>query len=97
MSPEQIHFLNQRHLPHRLTAKEAGWLLGFSTSDITVLTTIGMLKAIGRPSQNSTKYYSRAQIVRLHGSFKWLDRATSLMNRHWREKNEVKKSGDKLK
>jgi hypothetical protein len=97
MSPEQINFLNQRHLPHRLTAKETGWLLGFSTSDITVLTTIGMLKPIGRPSQNSTKYYSTARIVRLHGNIKWLDRATSLMNRHWREKYEGKKSGDKIK
>ena len=97
MSPEQINFLNQRHLPHRLAARETGWLLGFSTNDITVLTSLGMLKPVGKPSQNSTKYYSTAHIMSLHGNVKWLDRATAVMNRHWREKNEGRKNGDKSK
>ena len=48
MSPEQVNFLNQRHLPYRLTAKETGWLLGFSSYDITVLTTQRLLKPVGR-------------------------------------------------
>jgi hypothetical protein len=95
MSPEQISFLNQRHLPYRLTAKEAGWLLGFSPYDITVLTSQRLLKPVGRPAQNSTKYYSTTQIERLRGDVKWLDRATALLNRHWREKNEGRKNGDK--
>ena len=92
MSPEQIEFLNQRHLPHRLTAQETGWLLGFSVYDITVLTARRMLKPVGQPAQNSTKYYSTAQIQRLWGNFKWMDRATALLNRHWKEKNAKRKS-----
>ena len=67
MSPGQIDFLNQRHLPHRLTAQETGWLLGFSAYDITVLAAKRMLKPVGRPAQNSTKYYSTAQVQQLSG------------------------------
>lgn len=96
MSPEQLNFLNQRHLPYRLTAREAGWLLGFSSHDITVLTSHGQLKPVGRPSQNSTKYYSTVQIERLCKSVSWLDRATALLNQHWRDKNrERQKGGEK--
>ena len=95
MSPGQIDFLNQRHLPHRLTAQETGWLLGFSSNDITVLTSHRMLKPVGRPSQNSTKYYSVAQVGHLAGDVKWLDRATALLNKHWRDKNGGRNPGDK--
>jgi hypothetical protein len=93
MSPEQIEFLNQRHLPHRLTAQETGWLLGFTSYDITVLATNRMLKPVGRPAQNSIKYYSTAQMQRLWGNAKWLDRATALLNQHWKEKNANRKKG----
>ncbi len=93
MSPEQTAFLNQRHLPSRLTARETGWLLGFSPYDITVLASKGLLKPVGKPAQNSTKYYSTAQIQSLHGDVKWLDRATALLNKHWKEKNEGRKAG----
>jgi hypothetical protein len=95
MSPDQNNFLNQRHLPSRLTAKEAGWLLGFSTNDITVLTSNRMLKPVGRPSQNSTKYYSTLQVGQLAGDVKWLDRATALLNKHWRDKNGGRNPGAK--
>ncbi len=93
MSPEQSDFLNRRHLPHRLTAQETGWLLGFSPHDITVLTSNRLLKPVGRPAQNSTKHYSTAQIQRLWGDVKWLDRATALLNQHWKEKNIKRKKG----
>ena len=94
MSPEQIDFLNQRHLPHRLTAQETGWLLGFTSYDITVLAANRLLKPVGKPAQNSTKYYSTAEVQRLWGNFKWMDRATALLNRHWKEKNARRKKGD---
>ena len=95
MSSDQSNFLNQRHLPYRLTARETGWLLGFSPNDITVLTSHSMLKPVGRPSQNSTKYYSVTHVGRLAGNVKWLDRATALLNKHWREKNGGRNPGDK--
>ena len=95
MSPEQIEFLNLRHLPFRLTAKETGWLLGFSSNDITVLTTHRQLKPVGRPAQNSTKYYATAQIERLGKNVAWFDRATAVVNQHWREKNGGRKDGEK--
>lgn len=97
MSPDQAAFLNQRHLPSRLSAKEAGWFLGFSSYDVTVLTSHKLLKPVGRPAQNSTKYYSTATLKRLHGDAKWLDRASTLLNQFWRDKNEGRKEGDKEK
>jgi hypothetical protein len=41
MTPEQTAFMNQRHLPYRLNAIQVGWLLGFCSYDITVLTSRG--------------------------------------------------------
>jgi len=97
MSSDQNNFLNQRHLPFRLTAKETGWFLGFSSNDITVLTSHRMLKPVGRPSQNSTKYYSTVHMAGLARDVKWLDRATALLNKHWRDKNGDGNPGDKPK
>ena len=87
MSPEQIAFLNQRHLPFRLTARQTGWLLGFTIYDITVLTSRRFLKPMGKPAPNSTKYFATAQIVALQNEVRWMDRATAMLNQHWREKN----------
>jgi hypothetical protein len=87
MSPEQVAFLNQRRLPFRLTAKQVGWLLGFTIYDITVLTSRRFLKPVGKPAPNSTKYFAMAQIVELQADVKWMDRATAMLNLHWREKN----------
>jgi hypothetical protein len=87
MSPEQSDFMNQRHLPYRLSAREAGWVLGFSWHDITVLTTQRHLKPVGRPSQNSTKYYATVELESLRHNIAWINRATALLNRHWRQKN----------
>jgi hypothetical protein len=95
MTPEQTAFMNQRHLPYRLNAIQVGWLLGFSSYDITVLTSQRLLKPVGRPAQNSTKYFSTAQIQALHSDVKWLDRASALLNQHWRAKNEGR-SGTKF-
>ena len=95
MSPEQIEFLNQRHLPYRLTAQETGWLLGFASYDITVLASHGMLKPVGRPAQNSTKYYSTVHLERMRKNVPWLHRATSVINKHWKEKNGQRKNGKK--
>jgi hypothetical protein len=87
VSPEQSGFLNQRHLPYRLNARETGWLLGFSPYDITVLTSNRLLKPVGKPAQNSTKFYATAQIQALQADVKWLDRSTAFLNKHWKDKN----------
>lgn len=84
MNPEQAAFLNQRHIPFRLTARQAGWLLAFSVYDIKVLTAKGYLKPVGKPAQNSTKFYSTAVIVKLQNDLKWLERATAFLNNHWK-------------
>jgi DNA-binding response OmpR family regulator len=97
MTPEQTDFMNQRHLPCRLSAREAGWLLGFSSHDITVLTSQRHLKPVGRPAQNSTKYYATVQIESLRHNIAWINRATSFLNRHWRDKNGGRGNGGRKK
>ena len=88
MTSEQIAFLNQRHLPFRLTVRETGWLLGFSQHDIKVLTSKGYLKPVGKPAPNSTKFYCTAVIGGIRNDVKWLERASAFLNKYWRTVND---------
>ena len=57
--------LSLRHLPARLNAEEAGWLLGFTMEEITILVAKKILKPLGNPSINGRKSFSAAGILRL--------------------------------
>jgi hypothetical protein len=91
---DKFQFLNQRILPHRLTVVEAGWLLGFTPVDLTILAGCNMITPMGKPSQNSTKYFATVQIEALRDNVEWLDKATCLLNQYWREKNAGRKKGE---
>ena len=47
---ERWKLLSLRHLPARLNAEEAGWLLGFTKEEITILMAKKLLKPLGNPS-----------------------------------------------
>jgi spermidine/putrescine transport system permease protein len=57
--------LSLRHLPARLNAEEAGWLLGFTKEEITILVAKKILKPLGNPSINGRKSFSAAEILPL--------------------------------
>jgi hypothetical protein len=91
MNDEKRQFLLCRHLPGRLTAQESSWYLGFSQDDIPVLTAHGLLKPVGDPTQSSIKYFALKDLKKNHEDIRWINRATVVLNRYWRTKNEKKK------
>jgi hypothetical protein len=87
---EREAFLALTRWPGRITAQEAGWALGFSRPDILALEKSGQLKSLGRPANNSDRYYAAQQIEDLRADADWLAKATDAMRRHWRQRNADK-------
>ena len=87
---EREAFLSLTRWPGRLTAQEAGWALGFSRADILELEKVGQLESMGRPANNSDRYYGSEQIEALRTDTEWLTKATDAMRRHWRQRNRDK-------
>lgn len=64
MKEEQIRFLSLLgQLPARLTAERAGWVLNGQPHDIPALVNARLLKPLGSPSQNSTKYFATLDVL----------------------------------
>ncbi len=84
--------LNLTRLPARLNTTLTAACLGFKPHDIPVLAARGFLKPLGRPMQNSDKYYARARILEVEDDEEWLSRATAALGQHWQAKNARKKS-----
>jgi hypothetical protein len=91
MCPQQKDFLTlAKVVPARLTMTEAAWLLGFHHHDMPILIAAGILRPLGNPSPNSTKYLATVEIDELRQDKKFLDRATRALQAHWTKKNNSK-------
>jgi len=98
LSPEQTNLLSLQRLPARLTIEEAGWYLGFSAKEISILMAVGVLKPLGRPAINGQKYFASCEIERLRNDQSWLAKACDSVSRHWRVRNKtVQKCGHKAR
>ena len=62
----------------RITVEVVVQFLGFSVRDIRLLTRKGLLKPLGKPLNNATKFYATADIMELTADVKWLSKATCL-------------------
>ncbi len=89
MSPEQHQLLTLSILPARLNAEQAAQLLGFQAHDLTTLIAAGLLRPLGRPAANSTKYFAAVEVERLRSDLQWLSKATDAVQRRWRQKNRT--------
>ncbi len=94
MNPDKLAFFTYRLLPARLTVVEVGWLLGFGPKDITVLVSHGLLKPVGQPSPNATKYFCSVDVEALRTDAKWINRASALLYRYWRTMNAQRDGED---
>jgi hypothetical protein len=74
-------------IPARLTAEQTAQLLGCEKHDISVLMNAKLLKPLGAPVANATKYFARVEIERLAEDAKWLSKATRAISDHWQQKN----------
>ena len=96
MNQDKLDFMRLPRLPGRLTTEEAAWYLGFSTHDIPVLVSNKLLKPLGSPPQNATRYFAGSDLEKVRTDSKWLDRASSTLIQHWRKKNDRKRYSDEL-
>src|ERR1700729_180110 len=93
MKEEQQQFLSLLgQLPLRLTAEQAGWVLNCQPHDIPALIHSRLLKPLGNPSPNSTKYFATADILELAKDRPWLVKMTTAINQHWQRQNARKNS-----
>ena len=79
--------------PARMSSDETAWHLGFEPHHIRILVNAGLLKPLGHPAANSTKYFSAAALEALRHDEKWLSKASDAIAIFWRNKNAPKKAG----
>jgi len=73
--------------PARLLAEEVSHFFNCSPHDIPVLVAHGLLKPLGRPADNSVKYFATVTIRELMDDTKWLAKADATAKAHWAMKN----------
>jgi hypothetical protein len=86
--------LNVRRIPARIDSRKTAAFLGFQEHDIPVLVSAEMLSPLGKPVQNSTKYFAGYEIEALAQNGKWLCKATQIVYDHWKIKNKSKVQRD---
>ena len=91
--PRSFAFSSGIFIPARLDAGQTAKVLGFNEHDIPVLVGRSLLEPLGRPAENSRKYFARAEVLRLSEDINWLGKATRFLSQHWQEKNSKRKVG----
>jgi hypothetical protein len=89
---ECIRFLNLRRLPARLSVQQAAWALGVKPHSIQILVSYRLLKPIGTPARNETKFFGTAYVLRLVEDYGWQDLSTATLQEHWKVKNQRRTS-----
>ena len=92
MKDDQQRFLSLLgQLPVRLTAEQAGWVLNCQPHDIPALIHARLLKPLGNPSANGTKYFATGDLLETAKDRSWLVKMTTAINAHWQCQNARKK------
>ena len=89
---QQSEFLSWKILPARLDASQAAWYLGFEPHEIPMLIAANLLKPLGKPARNCTKYFATETLEQLRRDEKWLARASDAIATYWRQRNARKRS-----
>jgi len=87
MSPEEKSFLSLRTLPARLSPEQTAWYLNCPVESLRVLIAAGLLKPLGKPAPNSTKFFSLVELEQHRADPKWLSRLTDAITAWHRRKN----------
>ena len=89
---QQTEFLSWKIAPARLNATQTAWFLGFEPHEIPMLVAAGLLKPLGHPARNSTKFFATETLEQLRRDEKWLARASDATASYWRERNARKRN-----
>jgi len=93
MREEQHQFLRLLgQLPARLTAEQAAWVLNCQPHDIPILVAARLLKPLGNPRPNGTKFFATLELLELVKDRAWLVKVTNSVNQHWQNNNAAKKN-----
>ena len=92
MRDDQREFLKLLgQLPARLTAEQAAWVLNCQAHDIPALIAAKLLKPLGHPPQNGTKYFATADLLEASKDSQWLARMSATIYNHWRRRDSREK------
>jgi hypothetical protein len=83
----QVEFLNLRQRPARVNSEQAGWLIGCQPHDLPVLVVAKLVKPLGNPPQNGSKYFSTAEVLEACQDRNWLVRVTKAIQDNWARRN----------
>ncbi|MCG3148910.1 MAG: hypothetical protein PCFJNLEI_02362 [Verrucomicrobiae bacterium] len=89
---QQAEFLSWKVVPARLSAIQTAWFLGFEPHEIPILIMDGLLKPLGHPPRNGTKFFATSTLEELRRDEKWLARASDAICAYWRERNGRKQN-----
>jgi len=89
---EQAEFLSWKILPARLDATQTAWFLGFELHEIPILIAADLLKPLGHPARNGTKFFATQSLEQLRRDEKWLARASDAITNYWKQRNARKKT-----
>ncbi|HTB63283.1 MAG TPA: VOC family protein [Opitutales bacterium] len=90
VTAQQTEFLSWKVVPARLDATQTAWFLGFEPHQIPWLVSAGLLKPLGHPARNSTKFFATETLEQFRRDEKWLARASDAIASYWRERNAHK-------
>lgn len=76
---------NGQWWPACLCAEDAARFLGWPPYFITLLVRAGHLKPLGKPAQNSRKWYATVELARLGSDPEWLDKAIRIVEKRVQE------------
>lgn len=94
MKDDQRHFLSLiGQPPARLNVEQAAWVLNCQPHDIPVLVAARLLRPLGHPAPNGTKYFSTSELLELTRDRAWLTKITNTVCQHWKTKNARKAGG----
>lgn len=91
MKEEQRQFLTLLSRPPvRLSVEQAAWVLNCQPHDIPILMAARLIKPLGNPPANGTKYFATADILGLAEEKSWLARMTNALHEHWQVRNAAR-------
>lgn len=91
MNDDQRQFLSLlKQPPMRLTAEQVAWTINCAPHDIPVLVSARLLKPLGTPAPNGTKFFATSEILQRTQDRSWLAKVTTAVQDHWRGKNALK-------
>ena len=80
--------------PACIGVEDASKILGWPLYFFPVLVRTGHLKPLGKPGQNSRKWFATAEVERLSRDLVWLDKAVRLVERHVQGMNAKQRGKD---